>query len=107
MNTEQTKPTIPTNPQADRFNEGKPAYSLIDLESLEPMAKVLEYGATKYSKDNWKQGMPITKILDSMLRHIAALRNGNLNDSESKLSHIGHIQCNAMFLGGPNVEFDI
>jgi hypothetical protein len=58
-------------------------------------------------KDNWKKGMPITQILDSMLRHIAALQSGEWLDPESGLPHIGHIQCNALFLGGPNVEIDI
>ena len=93
--------------QAMRFNEGKPQYSLIDLTSLEPMARVLEFGAQKYARDNWKKGMPFNKILDSMLRHIAAMQAGEMIDPESGLPHIGHIQCNALFMGGPNVQFDI
>ncbi len=85
--------------QARRFNEGKPQYSLLDLQCLEPGVRVLEFGAKKYARDNWKKGMDVTKILDSLLRHIAALRSGELTDPESGLSHIGHIQCNALFLG--------
>ena len=92
--------------KADRFNEGKPRYSFIDLQSLEPMARVLEFGAQKYSRDNWKKGMPINDIFDSMLRHISAIQNGEMIDPESGLPHIGHIQCNALFLGGPNVSMD-
>lgn len=58
-------------------------------------------------KNNWKKGMPLTKILDSMMRHIAKIQSGEWIDEESGLPHIGHIQCNALFLGGPNVEIDI
>lgn len=93
--------------QAERYNKGKPQYSLIDLQALEQCARVLEFGAKKYARDNWKKGMPVTQILDSLLRHLAALRAGELIDPESGLPHIGHIQCNAMFLGNPNNVQDI
>jgi hypothetical protein len=33
-----------------------------------------------------------------MLRHIFAYLNNEDVDKESGISHIGHIQCNAMFL---------
>ena len=92
---------------AMRFNSGKAQYSMIDLQALEQCANVLEFGAKKYTRNNWKKGFPITKILDSMLRHISALANGEFIDPESGLSHIGHIQCNAMFLGCKNNVQDI
>ena len=88
--------------QAERLNSGKAEYSLLDLKSLEPCVRVLEFGARKYSRDNWKKGMPREKIIDSMMRHLAALIDGEENDPESGLSHIGHIQCNALFLGNKN-----
>lgn len=102
-----------------RYNKGKPKYSLIDLTCLESCAKVLEYGANKYTtrdekgdilqdgRDNWKKGLPVTEIIDSLLRHLGALRSGELIDPESCISHIGHIQCNALFLGNKNNILDI
>jgi len=35
--------------QALRYNEGKPQWSLIHYKSLEPLIRVMEYGAHKYS----------------------------------------------------------
>lgn len=90
-----------------RYNDGKPQYSLLDLQALEPCVRVLEFGALKYSRDNWKKGMPVTKIIDSLLRHLGALRSGELLDPESGLPHIGHIQCNALFLGNLKNTLDI
>lgn len=87
------------SPGAMRHNEGKAQYSLIDLTKLEPCARVLEFGAKKYSRDNWKKGMNQDKIIDSLLRHIAAIQSGEDIDQESGLSHIGHIQANSLFLG--------
>ena len=83
--------------QAMRFNKGKPKWSLVHFKSLEPMIKVLEFGALKYAPKNWQKPMPLDEILDSMQRHLAALIDGEELDSESKLSHMGHIQANAMF----------
>lgn len=88
--------------KAERKNLGKPQLSLIDLSCLSDCAKVLEFGAKKYSRDNWKKGMDLSSILDSLLRHISLLQSGEYTDLESGLSHIGHIQCNALFLGCKN-----
>ena len=84
--------------QADRFNEGKPKWSLVHFPSLEPMVRVLEFGAKKYDIDNWKKGMPVNEVIESTLRHLHAILEGELHDEESGLEHIGHVQCNAMFL---------
>lgn len=84
--------------KAMRFNEGKPKWSLVDFKSLEPMVRVLEYGADKYSRDNWKDGLLVREIVESMLRHIFDFLEGEDLDSESGLPHVGHILCNAMFL---------
>jgi Domain of unknown function (DUF5664) len=82
---------------ADRRNEGKSKWSLVNFKALEPMVRVLEFGCQKYSRDNWKKGLDKTEILESMQRHLAALIDGELIDGESGVSHMGHIQCNAMF----------
>jgi len=83
---------------AQRFNDDKPQWSLVDFESFEDMVKVLEFGAKKYSANNWKKGLEINKLCESMLRHVFAFMNGETNDPESGLPHIGHIQCNTMFI---------
>ncbi len=92
---------------AERNNSGKPQLSYVDLHCLEPAARVLEFGAKKYSRNNWKLGMPVSKIIDSLLRHIADLQDGKLIDEESGESIVGHIQCNALFLGNLNNTDDM
>ena len=88
--------------KADRFNDGKPRWSLVDFDSLEPMVKVLEYGCKKYDANNWKKGLKTTEIIESMMRHMQAYLRGEDIDPESKLPHTGHIMCNAMFLSYMN-----
>lgn len=80
-----------------RDNKGKPKWGLVHYKSLIPMINVLEFGAKKYEEWNWMKPMPTREILESMQRHLAALMDGEEVDSESGISHMGHIQCNAMF----------
>ena len=80
-----------------RYNEGKLKCGLVHYESLEPMIKVLEFGANKYGIGNWQKGLDKREILESLQRHLAALMDGEEFDSETGISHMGHIQCNAMF----------
>jgi len=84
--------------QAKRFNKGKLEWSLVDFKSLEELVKVLEFGAKKYDRNNWKKGLFTRQICESLLRHIFAFLDGEDNDPESKLPHTGHILANAMFL---------
>lgn len=83
---------------ADRFNDGKLQWSMVDFKSLEDMVRVLEFGAKKYSRDNWKKGLKTTEVVDSMLRHVYAYLDGEDIDPESGINHTGHIMCNALFL---------
>ncbi len=88
----------PAGIRGDRWNKGKLRWSLMDLDALAPMIRVLEFGSKKYSDHNWKKGLLITELLESTIRHIQDLQRGEDNDPESNLPHTGHILCNAMFL---------
>ena len=68
------------------------------MRALEPMVRVLMFGAKKYDDHNWKKGLNWTEICESLQRHMNAFLDGEDNDKESKLYHVGHILCNAMFL---------
>lgn len=83
--------------KAERHNQGKLKWSLIHYASLHPLIEVLMFGAKKYAPNNWKKGFDRGELLESMQRHLAALMDGEEHDKESKLHHIGHIMCNAMF----------
>ena len=84
--------------KGERQNEGKLRWSLVPHSALEPMVEVLEFGAKKYDDNNWQKGLPIREICESLQRHLYAFMEGEDNDPESGLSHIGHMQCNLMSL---------
>lgn len=83
-----------------RYNQGKAPLSMV-LEAnnaLTGCAQVLAFGAEKYSRGNWRKGLKTTEIADSLLRHLSAYLSGEDTDSDSKLLHVDHILCNALFL---------
>lgn len=85
---------------AIRHNQDKLRVDLIPTELIEEVARVLTFGAKKYSPNNWKgftkeqQG----EILGSLLRHILEYQKGNRLDSESGLHHLAHAACNIAFI---------
>lgn len=81
-----------------RFNNNKLKWSLVSWKALEPLVQVLMFGAEKYDDHNWKKGLKYTETCESLQRHLNSFLEGEDNDKESKLSHVGHILCNAMFL---------
>lgn len=56
--------------------DGKGRFDLIPMYSLRRLAGVYERGAVKYAPRNWEKGQPLTRYIDSALRHIADLMSG-------------------------------
>lgn len=84
-------------PHGARYNDGKLKWSYVNFKALEPMVRVLMFGAQKYEPFNWQKGLDKVEVLESLQRHLAAMLDGEQNDVESGLHHIGHLMCNAMF----------
>lgn len=66
-----------------------------------PVAQIMQYGATKYATHNWRKGLPMLETLDSAIRHLLAMMDGEEIDPVEKggsgLPHIGHYYTNVMF----------
>jgi hypothetical protein len=93
---------------AVRHNQGKLELSKIfywlEIKFLMAMVAVMFFGSKKYAKDNWKKGMPVHTCLDSALRHINEVINGENLDKEAQekfglqpTHHLAHAAVNCMF----------
>ena len=76
---------------------GKPPMSLLDRTALEDIARVLGFGAEKYSSQNWRGGIRMSRLTDAALRHLFAYIDGEDLDPESGLPHLAHASCCLMF----------
>lgn len=98
-----TPPFAPNSPnlppvEATKFDGGKAPLSLISRTALEEEAKVLAFGAAKYSTHNWRKGMDFSRLMDACLRHVYAFADGEDLDKETGLSHLAHARCCLAFL---------
>lgn len=71
-------------------DQGKPSISLIPAESLELTAHALTFGAAKYGRWNYREGIAHSRMLDAAFRHLLAEMRGESLDPESGLPHIAH-----------------
>lgn len=72
---------------------GKGIPSAIPTRALIKLAKRFEDGAAKYNRDNWKQGIPISRYVDSLYRHLWAFMEGDETED-----HLGAVIWNAVCL---------
>lgn len=69
------------------------------LSELCEVSDVVDYGARKYSSDNWKRlENGRRRYAAAACRHIRSLMNGEIIDSESGLTHAAHAITNVLFL---------
>jgi len=85
--------------QSVKFDGDKLRYDLSPVEVEEELAKVLTYGAKKYSANSWQKVEPFNdRYYAALRRHISEWRKGETIDPESGLHHLSHALCCVAFL---------
>lgn len=60
---------------------------------MEDMIIHLEKGAKKYNDHNWQRGIPVSRCIDSLYRHLISFANGETDED-----HKAAAKCNIMFI---------
>lgn len=81
-----------------RYDEGKSRVDLIPSDALMVLGEVYAAGAKKYAPRNWERGMPWSKVLGPLLRHLYKWMSGAKIDEETGQLHIAMVVWNAMAL---------
>jgi len=76
----------------------KPRLGLVDSLFLWGLARVLTFGANKYSEHQWRGGISYSRLYNALQRHLTAWNAGEDTDPESGLPHLDHAACELMFL---------
>lgn len=79
--TKKTTETIPDSGARSEFStgavrdamQGKGIPSLMPILALQAVSKRFEDGAVKYGMNNWHKGIPLSRYVDSIYRHLWAL----------------------------------
>ena len=73
--------------------EGKVRPDLISPFATERLSEWLRLGAEKYAPRNWEAGIPVSRCLASLHRHLMMYQQGATDED-----HVAAILCNAMFI---------
>jgi hypothetical protein len=76
---------------------GKAPLDLLSSTWLFGVAQVLGFGARKYDRNQWREGIHQSRLIAAALRHILAYNAGENIDPESGLCHLLHASCCLMF----------
>jgi hypothetical protein len=72
---------------------GKARYDLIPPGPLYRIAETYRRGAERYGEHNWELGMPTSRMMASLIRHIESYRRGDTSED-----HLGHAAFNIIGL---------
>lgn len=64
--------------------EGKGRYDLLPTRALAEVAVHFQQGAEKYDARNWEKGIPLSRFLDSALRHSFAVLEGKADEPHAR-----------------------
>ncbi len=63
--------------------DGKGRFDLISPLALKRLAKHYENGAVKYGDRNWEKGQPMSRYIDSLIRHAYCLLEGKKDEDHA------------------------
>ena len=85
--------------QGIKYDTDKRDFTLLPWDSVEQIVQVLEFGAQKYSRDNWRYVEDAKhRYTKAALRHMIAYTKGEIDDPESGMPHLAHLGCCLLFL---------
>ena len=83
---------IVENAQGGKQSKTEYGFHLIDTDAILSLAQVLQYGASRYERDNWRK-IPSEEHYNHMMIHYCAWLKGDTQDD-----HLSHFFCRAMML---------
>jgi len=83
---------------AIKHDQAKNRLDLLPFDSINEIAKILTFGAQKYSDRNWENGFNWGRVYAALQRHLNLWFMGEDLDEETNLSHLAHAGCDLLFL---------
>lgn len=92
MHDSGTRQSFTTGAVRDTAGD-KPRPDLASPFALERLGEWLRLGAVKYQERNWEKGIPISRCVASLSRHLMKYQQGARDED-----HMAAVMCNAMFI---------
>jgi len=78
-----TRAKFDTGAQRD-LSSGKGRFDLLPCQAIRALAIHYEKGCNKYGPRNWEKGIPVSRFVDSAMRHLFQFLDG-IDDGENHL----------------------
>ena len=91
IKTSGTKQTFSTGSQRDN-RDGKGRFDLLPARALTLLAKHFETGGARYGDRNWEKGQPLSRYMDSAIRHLFKHLEGQ-RDEQHDIAAAWNILC--------------
>lgn len=77
-----TRQTYGTGAQKEDSSKtlGKGAYHLLPRNPIHRVSEIYRKGAIKYDARNWEKGIPLSRMLDSAMRHLFQFADGQADE---------------------------
>ena len=81
----------------NKDTKGKVPLNLLPPYAIESIARVREFGNSKYNSAwGWLETVTASELIEATKRHLLQLDKGVLRDDESGLLHLEHAACSLM-----------
>jgi len=100
LNRTREPKVVPDPDQGRKYDQEKLRWAtLVPWRALFEVVEVLEFGARKYSPNNWRK-VPggRERYLNALMRHAVAYCSGEKVDAETGKSHLAHLMCCALYV---------
>lgn len=74
------------------IQKGKPRWDLIPPTALRRLAMLYARGAEKYNEHNWTKGIPVSRCIASLMRHVFQFTMGD-KDEDHGAAIIFNVMC--------------
>jgi hypothetical protein len=81
-----------------KHDQKKIRWDLVPYDAVNEIAKILTFGAEKYSARNWENGMDWSRAFGALQRHLTRWFHGQDKDKETGLTHLANAGCCLFFL---------
>lgn len=65
------------------IQQGKGRFDLLSIYAIQRVAGIYERGAEKYGPRNYEKGIPLSRYIDSALRHLFQFVEGDVSEDHS------------------------
>ncbi len=74
------------------LSSGKGRFDLLPPQTIRALAIHYEAGANKYEERNWEKGIPVSRFLDSSIRHLLQFEDG-CSDENHLIASLWNLVC--------------